>query len=329
MLHRPRHWTEAEVGQLEVVSQMLVQASTRCRQRGATLLADVRARRIAEYIPDGLLLTTTEGLVTWASPSLGRMAGVETHRLAGRPVGSLFHPADHAALEERMARAVHGEEGMLTAQMRGADGQWRWTDLALRLASEPESGAADEIVVTLRDNHERHLGALQLADRSRRDALTGVFNGAALEEVLVRLARDDRAVVVAFCDVDDFKSVNDRFGHDVGDAVLRDIARGLERAVRDFDVVARIGGDEFIVLVPGASSNEEADRLGARLVHAVDGVRETHPYISLSVGVCGPGPASVAAAMRRIADQAMYAAKRAGKNGWVRLDVPIADAPQG
>jgi diguanylate cyclase (GGDEF)-like protein/PAS domain S-box-containing protein len=315
VLGRPRPWDGALVGHVEVFAGLLVQAVVRTRQRGALEAANVRARRIAESIPDGIVLLATDGTISWVSPSFVRMSGMPAKRLLGARAVDLFHPSDRAQLDEHLASASDARETLVSAQLRGIDGEWRWTEVALRLASDPGSGVPDEIVMGVRDTHERHLRELQLARQSELDVLTGLLNRAGLDRAVAQLASGTE-VSVAFCDVDDFKLVNDELGHDAGDALLRAVAQALRDAVRDDDLVARIGGDEFAVVVTGAGE-DDAERLGERLVRAIGAVGDAFGGVSVSVGVCGPGPACDVSAMRRDADLAMYSAKRGGKDGWV------------
>jgi len=314
MFDRPYAWDSATLNQLEVVAQLLVQAVTRTQERGALALANARARRIAEYIPDGLLLLDTSGVITWTSPSFQHMSGIDESQLVGRHVDRVFHPSHHSALDDHLrAVAVRNESGM-TAQMRDADGNWRWSDLALRLASDPGSRVPDEIVMTVRDVHERQIRELELAQQGDRDGLTGLLNRAGLDRATTELVANERSVVVAFCDIDDFKAVNDRLGHRVGDEVLCCVADALRGVLRGGDLIARIGGDEFVVVLTGAYRPDEVDLLGERLVRSVQYVECARAPVSLSVGVCGPGPASEMSAMLESSDAAMYEAKRRGKN---------------
>jgi diguanylate cyclase (GGDEF)-like protein/PAS domain S-box-containing protein len=309
----PRHWGAATQGQVEVLAQLLLQAVTRMRERGALAAADVRARRIAEYIPDGLLLLDTDGRASWVSPSFLRMSGVDAEHVVGAHADTLFHPSHQRALHEQLAAAACNNESVLTALMRAPGPDWRWADLALRLASDSDSGVADEIVMTVHDSHERHLREVQLELRGDVDSLTGLLNRAAFERACAELADEGQSVLVAFCDLDDFKTINDDLGHHAGDEVLCVVADALRRAVRGRDFVARFGGDEFVIVVSGVEDETEAQLLGERLVVSV---RELDAPVSLSVGICGPGPASETTSMRRAADEAMYETKRAGKDSW-------------
>jgi diguanylate cyclase (GGDEF)-like protein/PAS domain S-box-containing protein len=310
---RPHQWGTRAPGQVDVLAQLVVQAVTRTRERGSLAAADVRARRIAEYIPDGLLLLDTVGRVSWASPSFLRMSGVAAPNIIGSRATSLFHPSHQHALNEQFAAVETERERGLSALMRVPGPDWRWTDLVLRLASEPASGVPDEIVMTVRDTHERHLREDQLARRGDLDPLTGLLNRDAFERACERLAEANEQVLVAFCDLDDFKTINDQFGHHAGDKVLCEVADALRRAVRGHDPVARMGGDEFVLVVSAAEDSQDARPLGERLVASV---RHLESPVSLSVGICGPGPAAQAIPMRRRADEAMYESKRAGKDGW-------------
>jgi diguanylate cyclase (GGDEF)-like protein/PAS domain S-box-containing protein len=313
----PHQWDAAAINQLEIVAQLLVQAVTRTQERGALALANARARRIAEYIPDGLLLLDTGGVITWVSPSFVRMSGASEGDLVGQCAETLFHSSHQAPLNDKIRAVAIHHESCLNAQMRDPNGNWRWADLAFRLAADSASGVPDEIVMTVHDSHERHLREMQLTRRGDCDALTGLLNRAALDQAIAELAANSRNVLVAFCDIDDFKSVNDDLGHDVGDDVLRAIGSVLRNAIRPDDLIARIGGDEFVVVVTGTHRQDDAKQLGARLVKSVRSLAAARTDVSLSVGICGPGPASDMSAMLKRADDAMYQAKRRGKNQYV------------
>jgi diguanylate cyclase (GGDEF)-like protein len=174
-----------------------------------------------------------------------------------------------------------------------------------------------------------------LTRRADEDTLTGLWNRRHVEQELPRLMREAAArgepVSVVFVDADHFKSINDRFGHLVGDQVLRSLADVLRSHVRPTDVVARLGGEEFIVLLPGAS-DAAAVALGQRLC---DAVRETDwgqmtpghvPSVSVGVAATMPPPATGRELERQVAtllgraDEALYAAKRAGRDRVVLAD---------
>lgn len=157
------------------------------------------------------------------------------------------------------------------------------------------------------------------ATSARTDALTGLANFQGLHEQLDReLARSRRTgeqIAVAFVDLDGFKEVNDHLGHAAGDKILREVGEALRRSVRAMDLPARVGGDEFVVLLPRADA-EAARLVGERIVAAVTALGREHSELefgaSVGVIVTSEAPTSGQDLIRR-ADAAMYDAKHAGK----------------
>jgi diguanylate cyclase (GGDEF)-like protein len=137
---------------------------------------------------------------------------------------------------------------------------------------------------------------------------------AELEHTLEFARRHGETFAFIMADVDHFKRVNDQYGHGVGDDVLRRVAALAESCVRDRDMVGRLGGEEFAVLMPG-SSIEQAAALGERLRKAC--AQAFHPpglTVTISVGVAAAGVASTSAKLLRDADEALYRAKYEGRN---------------
>ncbi|MBI1808567.1 MAG: diguanylate cyclase [Gemmatimonadetes bacterium] len=154
---------------------------------------------------------------------------------------------------------------------------------------------------------------------SRTDALTGLLNTRAFyaeaEGILSLCRRKARAVTLAYIDLDDFKAVNDTYGHEKGDQVLRRVSTAMHEATRPSDVCARIGGDEFVVLLAEADEAGAAavlERLRARLVETLS---DLHGVVTVSIGAAtSPTARHELAAMVREADARMYVAKARGKN---------------
>lgn len=154
------------------------------------------------------------------------------------------------------------------------------------------------------------------------DRVTGLPNRHAFElslaQALQRHARNGGGSALLYIDVDGFKTVNDQFGHQVGDAVLKAIGVRLERALRGADIVARIGGDEFAVILSDTSINEDAGRVAASLVRIAAepfATGRAPAHIGFSIGICmiPQSAADIDSALRN-ADLAMYHAKQMGKN---------------
>jgi diguanylate cyclase (GGDEF)-like protein len=169
---------------------------------------------------------------------------------------------------------------------------------------------------------EQEKAQAQLAYQARHDPLTGLANRAVLTAELDRVAPERTApVAVLYLDLDGFKDVNDRCGHEAGDRVLTVVAERLSTAVRGTDLVVRLGGDEFVLLCPGLPE-PEAVRLAERIL---GDVAQPIPFrgatldVGASVGIAAYGPHEPAGDgdMLRTADHAMYEAKRQGRGRWV------------
>lgn len=181
---------------------------------------------------------------------------------------------------------------------------------------------------------ERKQVERSLRDKAMCDPLTGLPNRRALTELMTQLGEEpDPSFAVLFLDLDGFKAVNDAYGHDVGDELLKEVALRLQHTVRKADFVCRLAGDEFVVVAEGVSGEAIASRIAEKVCTAL-----AQPFL-LSAGIADIS-ASVGIALRadqplgelenilNLADAAMYEAKRRGRNGYqvasrdARLPVP-------
>jgi diguanylate cyclase (GGDEF)-like protein len=184
------------------------------------------------------------------------------------------------------------------------------------------------LVARLRDSLEDLV--IELTDRARLDDLTKTLNRTALEEraavEFARLRRGGGAVAILVCDIDDFKTINDSLGHPAGDQVLRRVAAVFETETRDLDAVARVGGDEFAVLLPAVTA-ETARAIAERLRVAVRrAAGDMHLRLSLSIGVAvAPRFGSTLDELWKAADRAMYEAKRSGGDAVAEAGEPSLD----
>jgi diguanylate cyclase (GGDEF)-like protein len=182
---------------------------------------------------------------------------------------------------------------------------------------EPEDGSAPYVITLQTDiSARRHLEA-ELERKASHDDLTGLWNRAALHQHLEPLLqrRDPPLVACLFIDLDDFKTVNDVFGHDAGDQLLAHVANRLRNNLRAGDIAARVGGDEF-VLVCDVASGSEAVGIAERIRYAIqDGFHYDEQAIGItaSVGVALSQPRDDVRTLTQRADMAAYIAKRAGK----------------
>ena len=170
-------------------------------------------------------------------------------------------------------------------------------------------------------------GELTHRDRAVLDSLTGLLNRSALESRVIEIEQQAKlgggALSLVLCDVDRFKHVNDTYGHDRGDQVLRDVAYELRKSLRSFELVYRLGGEEFLVLMPGAGL-QEATTIGERIRSNLAAARPGGLSLTTSVGVAsGAGSELSYEELFRAADAALLRAKREGRDR-----VVIAGGPE-
>jgi two-component system cell cycle response regulator len=166
------------------------------------------------------------------------------------------------------------------------------------------------------------------------DSLTGLHNrrylDAKLEPLVRRVGAGRAGLAVLHCDLDHFKEINDTYGHDAGDAVLREFARRLSTTVRPLDLVCRTGGEEFVVVMPGTSADLAtlaAERLRRRIVSAPYEIApQVAVPVTVSIGVAAARLDDTAAGLLKRADEALYRAKQAGRNRVMAEEFP-AGAP--
>ena len=284
---------------------------------------------IADYALVGL---DAQGRVDDWNPSIARVTGFTREAVQGQPY-SIFYPAG-ATTEERLLDRLREADrdgwSLDDGWRRKADGTRFWGSAIIAPlnarddgAVDPD-GAADErgYSLILRDITDRRDAGESLRRAISCDHLTGLANRRAFFEAaeieIDRWRRLPRPLSLILFDADHFKRVNDRHGHPGGDAVLRGLAERLTGTFREVDVVARIGGEEFVVLLPSTDlhgARAVADRLRQSVeAHCVDfDGRPIGCTVSAGVAAMDDGVADLAALMKR-ADQALYAAKAAGRN---------------
>jgi diguanylate cyclase (GGDEF)-like protein/PAS domain S-box-containing protein len=268
--------------------------------------------------PVGMALLDLDGRWFRVNPALSRMLGYSAAELTGAGCPDLTHPDDMLADAVAVRQLRSGEHAVtLDKRYRHRDGHVVWVRRSTSLVRDGK-GLPEYVVAAYEDIGERRQQDARLSYLALHDALTGLANRALLDDRLMQAIaqrdRDGGAVAVVFCDVDGLKAVNDEYGHAFGDELLVTVARRLSAQVRNSDTVARVGGDEFVVVsnlrVPGdadAMSRRLADALDWR-IKAPDGTRIP---VRVSVGSAVASDHTVdAATLLRSADQAMYAARR-------------------
>jgi diguanylate cyclase (GGDEF)-like protein/PAS domain S-box-containing protein len=291
--------------------------------------SDARMRALIDSSPDLITLTDASGHILYQSPAIARMLGYQQPAPRGTPIAHLLHPDDIPLMTDglRRAREESGVVEPVECRWRYADGSPRWLETVCNnLLDDPKIAG---IVLNSRDVTERHRLSEQLRRRAFRDSLTGLANRAKFEERLEHvLAGEDAALAVLFIDMDNFKTVNDSLGHSAGDEVLGEIADRLQSCTRMGDTVARMGGDEFGVLLVGNDASIRAPRIAERILRELSApleLRSRPIALSASIGIASGHQAQTAQEILRDSDLALYAAKRAGK-GQAELYQPFMHA---
>ncbi len=286
-----------------------------------------RQRAVVETSLDAVISLDRDGRILEFNPAAELMFGYSCGRVLGHELAQLLvEPQDRDAHRRGLARAFElGAGRALHRRMEVtavcADGRRLPVELSLTLVEGARAG--DAIVYGVaRDISERLRGQQQLAYLAYHDRLTGLPNRVLVEDqldlALARARRMNRAVALLFVDLDDFKAVNDKLGHAAGDQFLAAVAARLRGVLRDTDVLARQGGDEFLVLLSDLDDDPEhvAESVGAKLHVALQqpfSVAGSELMTAASVGVSlYPDDASDSEALLRHADAAMYKAKAAG-----------------
>jgi len=280
--------------------------------------SEERYRLLVEHVGDGVV-HERDGVIVWASPNLRRMLGWDPDRWLGRGLLDLVDPASRPELEAALAVSDGREAVTFRVEVPDVDGDHHWLEISARPFVGPD-GRLDGNACAVRLIDAQVAAEAELERRARHDALTGLLNRS---EVLHRLdtlgtdaRRAGRETAVLFCDLDDFKAVNDTFGHSTGDCVLREVAERVRSAVRDTDLVARLGGDELLVVLQHLHGADEAlavaDQIRAAVAPAIvvaGGVVSVG--ISIGVAMVVPGDSSDDVITR--ADAAMYRVKQGSR----------------
>lgn len=268
---------------------------------------------VLNLLPDAVCVVDPEGRFLFVSASFERIFGYAPDEVLGRRAFELVHPDDRVAT---MQQAEHVMGGMLQRHFRNryvhkdghsVDIQWsaHWL---------PEHGVR---IAVAHEVTELRRAERELEYRASHDALTGLPNRhhlhRELQQAMVQAAKTSGGLALLYLDLDGFKAVNDRSGHDAGDRLLQEVAHRLQQGLRQGDLVARVGGDEFVVLLPGCSDAIAAAKLAKDLrvrLRAPCPSPDGPVHLDASIGIaCFPTDGNDAQTLLAHADRAMYAAR--------------------
>ncbi|TDP71265.1 bifunctional diguanylate cyclase/phosphodiesterase [Roseateles toxinivorans] len=282
----------------------------------------LREKLVLSAAPDGVLWVHHSGTILMVNPAMEAMSGYPRDELVGRNVDIFLPPALRArharSMRDYFTAANARAMGSLDLRLMRRDGQMLPVDISLgHWQDENEQHA----IAYVRDLTERKGFEESLHHRATHDELTGLPNRwlfrLQLDQALSHARRSDRRVAALFLDLDDFKTVNDSFGHLAGDELLRHVSQRLRSVLRESDTLARLGGDEFGILLSDLGSVDEAVSVAEKLLQSLDAPCRLQNQVvdiggSIGLAFC-PEDARDSEDLLRYADLAMYQAKRAGR----------------
>jgi diguanylate cyclase (GGDEF)-like protein/PAS domain S-box-containing protein len=328
--HGPVSLIEAPIGaqvqflQLYIACTMLtVLPATAELERRSELFrslreSEARYRMVTENSTDIILNADLTGRLRFVSASIRQIGGYKAEDLIGRSFSVLLHPDDMARAAASLRRTIEHPDGVTISEYRGLNSaaEVRWFETQSRAVVD-EDGTVTGVVSAIRDVTYRKAHEERLARAALTDVLTGLINRRGFnEELAARLASGTGGCVALF-DLDHFKRVNDTCGHPAGDEVLRRFAALARVSVRDQDLVARVGGEEFAIVLPEATIDQAklvCDRL--RCAVADERIRIDDHVIAVTVsgGVARYRAGQSVEDVLRAADVALYRAKDAGRD---------------
>jgi diguanylate cyclase (GGDEF)-like protein/PAS domain S-box-containing protein len=304
------------LGSLEVNADITEQR----KSEAALRTSEAQLRTLIAQAPVGICVTTADGVFDQMNPAYAGILGYDPVDLVGRHF-NVVTPGDRVSVTNEMRRRFVEEKSgsLLELPMMHKDGHLV-TILATTIPLFGIDGTQRRVSFGI-DITERKAAELAMEHRAHHDPLTGLANRlllyARLDGALAHARRHGSVVGLLFVDLDGFKAVNDRYGHDRGDALLLGVAGILARSVRASDTVARFAGDEFVILLQDVGSADNAEGVAQKVLDTLRqheaglGVDSVTASIGISIF---PGDGQSGEELLECADQAMYRAKRRGKN---------------
>jgi diguanylate cyclase (GGDEF)-like protein/PAS domain S-box-containing protein len=291
--------------------------------------SEARYRLMAENSTDLIARTTPDGRFVYASDAIRSLLGFEPFEVIGSRIRDIIHREDRPRL-----RAIVPDERGHTFTYRAIrkDGSIVWFESTSRALFD-DHGVMTEVISVSRDISERRRAEEQIEYQAYHDGLTGLPNRLLFRDrltiALAHAKRQQSPLVLMFLDLDRFKIVNDTLGHSLGDELLRVTADRLRAVLREGDTIARMGGDEFTVLLTDLNDARDAARIAQKLLVTVGepiSVEGHELYVTTSIGIAVfPNDGDTAELLLKNADSAMYRAKEAGRNSF-RLCTPAMNS---
>lgn len=297
--------------------------------------SEQRLRTIADNLPVLISFTDANGIVRFCNATYETWLGKMRDRLIGRTLREALGEENYAAQVVQFGRAMAGERVEFELDMVGPDGTRNARAIYVP-QRQPDGRVAGVYALTMDVTAVKRVES-ELQRLARFDTLTALPNRRQFDEYLdqaiTRVRRSGRPLALMFLDIDHFKSINDSLGHAGGDQVLQEFAWRLHASVRDNDFVARLAGDEFVILLEDIESAEEASGVARKIITAIGepfDLVSGNISVTVSIGVTFVANGRNACTdIVQIADKALYEAKSAGRNAFRVATLPTCDMPVG
>lgn len=285
-----------------------------------------RLKSILNTVTEGILTCDKEGTVQTFNPAAEKVFGVSAQEILGKNFSVLMPEENQSAYEKFFSNQFAKANSRLLG--RPLEFKARKKDSTVfpieMTVTSLQVGSEKIFTAVFRDITERKESEERIRHMAHHDTLTGLPNRHLFTDRLhhaVKISsRYNKSLVLMFIDLDKFKPINDTLGHEAGDIVLQEVARRFKMLVRESDTVARIGGDEFVVLLEELDTPEPGPVVAQKILDALEvpilaGGRECQ--LGASIGLsCFPDDSKDAEELMRFADEAMYAVKTSGRNGY-------------
>jgi len=299
----------------------------RKRAEKALRESEERFRNILENAPIGMSVMSLEGRFMLVNSSLCELVGYEKEELEKLTLEEITHPEDQEPNLVHLQRLLDGSIASHGVEKRyiRKDRQIVWAQLTSSVIRDSD-GVPQYLIAQIEDISERRRNEEQIHLMAYYDVLTGLPNRRLLldrlNQAIAQARRHQRPMALMFMDLDNFKQVNDTFGHDIGDELLKVVAVRLQACVRGMDTVCRQGGDEFIIVLTEIAHPQDVTVVAKKIIEVISepiSLQENELHITTSIGIA-IYPSSGADDEKELlkkADSALYEVKHKGKNGFM------------
>ena len=303
-----------------------------------------RALITLESIADAVITTDNQGCIDYLNPIAESITGWTREEALGLPVHEVFvvqNESTQMALDYRLIyKSIENAKVVKISEDVTVINKIDLHETSVEISTAPIKGAGSEIngaVVVSHDVSNARRLAQEMTYLATHDNLTELPNRVLLLDRLVQFISrgpwNQKYLAVLFLDLDRFKLVNDTYGHDVGDELLRHVANRLVSCLREGDTVSRLGGDEFVIILVDLASPSDVNKIAEKIIQVFNTpfqVVDKEFYTTASIGICiYPKDSDSALELMKKADIAMYRAKAAGKNNYVLYDAAMGKSDAG